>query len=219
MEAQERYHKERMRSILESSFNDLLSSAISLDDFQLDTAENKEIDEANFQLVKDYYNSCNDIDINDGDDRLKAFFEEYQKLNLQVYYQARSEMPFTINRQIMDIISYPNSNDDIIIEVGGLYSIELSYDEEDRNKMSLFIYPPLDFENRDTAPLTDYTNKQLIELFASLFSPESFTERDIKRVNHMEALNIQTLSEKDIRSIVESAISVQNRLLSLSKDK
>lgn len=203
--------------ILDGSYTDLLSATASKSSFLLDDEENIKIDKKNFKLVKNYYKSCLDIEIN-SDNVLTDFFKDISTINLEITSLEQQNLSFRITQKTMDIISYPKS-DGVVIEVGGLFTIEISPDEYNKKKMSILLYPPSEFVDADIAPLKDQGSEKLFELTSSLFGVSNKTERDRNRLTWLTDADLDILSDDKIYSVIDDAVTVQNRLFKLYKKR
>lgn len=209
-------HKEKLRTILDGTYADLLSSTISRESFRVDDEQNIKIDRHNFNIVKEYYTSCLDIDIN-SDEVLSKFFQDISELKSEVDYLEQQNRTFQITTKAVDILSYPKSFDGTAIEVGGLFSIEMMPDDNHKSRMSLVLFPPGEFNDVGEAPLQDQGSEKLFELTSSLFSMANRTERDRERLVSLVDSGLNVLSDDQIYTVVDDAITVQNRLYELSK--
>ncbi|CAO3646514.1 unnamed protein product [Mucor hiemalis] len=216
LEVESKRHKEKLRTILDGTYADLLSSTISRESFRVDGEQNIKIDRHNFKIVKDYYTSCLDIDINSGE-VLSKFFQDISELKSEVDYLEQQNRTFQITTKAVDILSYPKSFDGIAIEVGGLFSIEMMPDDNQKSRMSLVLFPPGEFNDVGEAPLQDQGSEILFELTSSLFSMANRTERDRERLVSLVDSGLNVLSDDQIHTVVDDAITVQNRLYELSK--
>lgn len=216
LEVESKRHKEKLRTILDGTYADLLSSTISRESFQVNNEQNIKIDRHNFRLVKDYYSSCLDIDIN-SDEVLQKFFHDISELKSEVDYLEQQNRTFQITSKAVDILSYPRSSDGLAIEVGGLFSIEMMPDDTRKSRMSLVLFPPGEFNDATEAPLQDQGSDKMFELTSSLFSMANRTERDRERLVSLVDTGLKVLSDDQIHTVVDDAISVQNRLFELSK--
>ncbi|GAA5805723.1 hypothetical protein HPULCUR_011247 [Helicostylum pulchrum] len=215
LEVESKKHKERFRMILDGSYADLLSATASKSSFLVDDEENIKVDKKNFKLVKNYYKSCLDIEIN-SDNVLTDFFKDISTINLEITSLEQQNLSFRITPKTMDIISYPKP-DGVVIEVGGLFTIEISPDEYDKKKMSVLLYPPSEFIDAETAPLKDQGSEKLFELTSSLFGASNKTERDRNRLTWLTDVGLDILSDDKIYSVIDDAVTVQNRLFKLYK--
>ncbi len=216
LEVESKRHKEKLRTILDGTYADLLSSTISRSSFQVDDEQNIKVDRQNFNLVKGYYTSCLDIEIN-SEAVLSNFFKEVSDIKLQIDLLEQQNKTFQIVSKTLDIISYPKSADGVVIEVGGLFSIEMMPDDNNKSRMSMVLYPPSEFNDVDMAPLKDQGSEKLFELTSSVFSAANRTERDRERLVSLVDSGLKILSDDQIYSVVDDAITVQNRLFKLSR--
>ncbi|KAI9476504.1 MAG: hypothetical protein EXX96DRAFT_652130 [Benjaminiella poitrasii] len=211
-------NRDRLRTILEGSYNDLLSSTLSQTSFQVTTKENISIDEANFKVLKDYYVSCTDLDA-DGTLKLATFYEDLDNLQSEIVASESKNSSFTINDKIFDIISYPKSTESLVVEVGGLFTVEIFPDYGNGRVTGISVFPPTELiDDIDIAPLKDQGQELLFNLVASLFSSNNLTNRDRDRISLLEDTDLlSTLSDSDIYAIIDDVISVQSKLLQISK--
>lgn len=216
LEVESKRHKEKLRTILDGSYADLVAATISRSSFQLDDEASIKVDEKNFQIMKDYYDSCVDIDIN-SDQVLEEFFEDIYNIKLETERLERDNNTFQITSKIMEIVSYPNLADGMVIDVGGLFSIEILPDDEDKSRMAFMVYPPSEFADASIASLEDQGSEKLFELTSSVFSTANKTERDRDRLTYLTDSGLDALSDDKMYSMVDDAISVQKKLLKLSK--
>ncbi|KAI7901147.1 uncharacterized protein BX663DRAFT_515097 [Cokeromyces recurvatus] len=217
LEVESMKHRERLRTIFDGTYETLLRSTLSLSSFQVTTKKNIDIDKANFKVLKNYYTSC--IEINDADNvlNLATFYKDLNKLQLEITELENRNISFQINDKLFDIISYPKSEESMIIEVGGLFSIEIYHNDNNRKEMGIAIFPPSELDNINIAPLEDLSSELLYNLVSSLFSANNFTDRDRTRNSLLEDIGLKTLSNFDIYSIVDNAVSAQIELLKFSK--
>jgi hypothetical protein len=201
---------------MDGTYADLLGSTISPSSFQLDNHTNIKKDAENFQIMKDYYDSCVDIEIN-SDEVLAQFFEDIYNIKLEAELLEQQNKTFQITSEIMEIISYPNLADGIVIDAGGLFSIEILPDDEDKTKMAFMIYPPSEFAHVSIAPFKEQGSEKLYELVSSVFSTANGTERDRDRLTSLLDIGLHALSDDRMYFMVDDAISVQNKLFQLSK--
>jgi hypothetical protein len=129
----------------------------------------------------------------------------------------RNNITFQITSNLMELINYPKSPDSISIEAGGLFTIEMFTDDLDKSKMTLSLNPPSEFSDTDKTLLQEQGVEQLFEIVSSLFSSKNVTERDRNRIYDLEESGLKVLSDSEIYSIIDDAISVQRRLIHLSK--
>ena len=209
-------HKEKLRTILDGSYADLLGSTISRSSFGVENEQNVKIDRQNFNIMKEYYNSCLDIDIN-SDETLHKFYRDISHIKLQLEQLEAYNLTFQITSKTAHILSYPKSADGVVIEMGGLFSIEMMPDDLNKSRMSIVLYPPSEFNDVDMAPFTDQGADKLFELTSSVFSTANRTTRDRERLVSLKRAGLQALSDDKIYTIVDDAMSVQNRLFKLSK--
>jgi hypothetical protein len=127
----------------------------------------------------------------------------------------RNNATFQITSKIMEIINYPKSSDGISVEAGGLFTIEIFSDDLDKSKMTLAVSPPSEFSDTDKTLLKEHGAERLFEIATSLFSSKNVTERDRNRIYDLEESGLKVLSDSEIYSIIDDAISVQNKLIQL----
>lgn len=175
------------------------------------------MDRHNFNIVKGYYTSCLDIEIN-SDEVLSKFFKHISNIKLQIELLEQQNKTFQITSKTVDIISYPKSADGIVIEVGGLFSIEMMPDDNNKSRMSMVLSPPSEFNDVDMAPLKDQGSEKLFELTSSVFSAANRTERDRERLVSLVDSGLKILTDDQIYNVVDDAISVQDRIYKLSKN-
>lgn len=202
--------------ILDGTYADLLSSTLSRSSFQVDNPDNIKIDKKNFQIIKDYYTSCLDIEIN-SDNVLSSFFQDISKLKLEATLLEQQNLTFQITPNTMEILGYPKSSDSIVIEVGGLLAIEISPDAVDKKRMSVTLYPPSEFDDMYIAPLKDEGSTRLFDLVSSVFGAKNMTARDRDRLVSLIDSGLEVLSDDEIYTLVDDAITVQHRLFQLAK--
>jgi hypothetical protein len=167
-------------------------------------------------VIKNYYSSCVDIESSD-DNVLSSFFKDLYDLQNEAMILENNNETFQITSKIMDIINYPKSSDGISIEAGGLFTFEIFPHDLDKSKMTLAVSPPSEFSDSDTTSLKEQGAERLFEITSSLFSPKNITERDRNRIYDLEESGLKVLSDSSIYSIIDDAISVQNKLIRLSK--
>ncbi|KAI8369908.1 hypothetical protein EDC96DRAFT_588764 [Choanephora cucurbitarum] len=214
LEVESVMHKDQFRTILEGEYHDLLHATTSHSSFQVTTKKDREKDEETFQVIKNYYTSCVDIE-STGYDAFKPFFSELKQLTTITTTEAQKQLRLTPS--IIDVVSYPRSGDGIAIEVGGLFSIEFVPDDNDKSKMALGIMPPYSFQELDVAPLTDIEFETLYRTIHSVLGYSNATERDRERLNVLYHAGLQPLASSDIYSMMDNALSVQKRLFRLTK--
>lgn len=201
--------------ILDGTYTDLLSNTISRQSFQVDNPDGIKIDKKNFRIVQDYYTSCIDIEIN-SDNVLFNFFQDISQLKLEQALLERRNLTFHITPNAMSMLSYPKSSDSIVIEVGGLFSMEISPDAFDKKIMSVTLYPPSEFNDLQVAPLKDEGSSKLFELVSSVFGTKNSTERDRNRLIYLTDSDLEALSDDKLYTLVDDAIAVQERLFELA---
>lgn len=214
MEVESTNHRDKFRTILDGTYYDLLTATKSRSSFQVDTSDGINIDKLNFQVVKNYYTSCVEVD-SSGNEALSSF---YTDLNELIYETTQTDpTQFLLTSRAMEIISYPQSTDAIVIEVGGLFTMEILPKETDRTKMTIIVYPPSELNNADVSPLLNEGSDKLFSLTYSLLGFQNVTDRDRERISALEATGLGMMTDPEIYSTVDDAISVQSRLLQLSK--
>lgn len=214
MEVESTNHREKFRTILDGTYSDLLTATKSRSSFQVDTKDGIITDKLNFQVVKNYYTSCVEVESN-GNEALSSF---YTDLNELIYETTQTDpTQFLLTSRAMEIISYPKPTDAIIIEVGGLFTMEILPKENDRTKMAIIVYPPSELNNVDMPPLLSEGSDKLFSLASSLLGFQNVTDRDRQRVSALEDTGLGMMTDPEIYSTIDDAISVQSRLLQLSK--
>ncbi|KAI8373907.1 hypothetical protein BD560DRAFT_393943 [Blakeslea trispora] len=214
LEVESVMHKDQFRTILDGDYYDLLHATISQPSFQVTTKKEREKDKKTFQVLKNYYTSCVDVDSTEYD-VFKPFMLELKQLTTSTRTEAQKRLKITPS--IIDVASYPRQGDGIAIEVGGLFSIEFVPDDADKSKMALAIMPPFAFQEPDIAPLADVELDTLYRTVHSVLSYSNATVRDRERLNTLYRIGLEPLTSSDIYSMIDSALSVQKRLFHLAK--
>lgn len=214
IESDSTYHKDKFRTILDGSYFDLLTATKSRSSFQVDTKDGINTDKRSFQVVKNYYTSCTEIE-SSGNEALSSFFNDMDELIYETTQTNQTQ--FQLTARATDIVSYPKSTDAIVIEVGGLFTMEILPKENDRTTMTIIVYPPTEFNDADNAPLQDEDAERLFSLASSLFGFQNATDRDRERVSLLEDTGLKMMTDPEIHVMIGDAISVQSRLHQLSK--
>lgn len=204
--------------ILDGTYTDLLSATLSRSSFQVEHADSIKIDKKNFGIIQDYYTSCLDIEIN-SDNVFSSFFQDIRILKSEEELFEQKNLTFHITPSIMTILTYPKSSDSIIIEVGGLFSMEISPDAFDKKIMSIALYPPSEFNDLYVAPFQDEGSTKLFGLVSSVFGKKNATARDRNRLSYLVESGLEALSDDKLYIVVDDAITVQQRLFQLSNSK
>ncbi|RCI04941.1 hypothetical protein CU098_012866, partial [Rhizopus stolonifer] len=215
LEVESTNHKDKFRTILDGTYNDLLHSTMSHSSYQVTTKKEKEIDRKNFQVMKDYYSSCVDVDMNDGS-VFQHFFRDLNRLKKRTM-SIDPKTQLQISARTIDTISYSKTTDGLVIDAGGLFTMEIVPDDKNKSQMALAVSPPSEFNNVESAPLDDLDPETLYQIVSSALGYKNSTERDRDRLSHLKRSGLQTISDSDIYSLVDSAISVQKRLYHLTK--
>lgn len=218
MEVESKRLKDKLRMILDGTYKDLLSATLSRSSFQVEHADDIKIDKKNFGIIQDYYNSCLDIEIN-SDNVLSSFFQDLSQLKYEEEFSQQQNLTFRITPNIMTILTYPKSSDSIIIEVGGLFSMEISPDATDKKIMSIALYPPSEFNDLYVAPFQDEGSTKLFGLVSSVFGMKNSTARDRDRLSYLMESGLEALSDDKLYTLVEDAITVQQRLFQLTNSE
>ncbi|CAO0802735.1 unnamed protein product [Mucor circinelloides] len=214
IESDSTYHKDKFRTILDGSYFDMLTATKSRSSFQVDTKDGINIDKKNFRVVKNYYTSCIEVE-SSGNEALSSFFNDVDELMYETTQTNKTQ--FQLTARAMEIVSYPKSTDAIVIEVGGLFTMEILPKENDRTKMTIIVYPPSEFSDTENAPLQDEDSNKLFSLTSSLLGFQNATDRDRERVSLLEDTGLKMMTDPEIYAIIGDAISVQSRLHELSK--
>lgn len=180
----------------------------------MDTKDGINTDKRSFQVVKNYYTSCTEIE-SSGNEALSSFFNDMDELIYETTQTNQTQ--FQLTARATDIVSYPKSTDAIVIEVGGLFTMEILPKENDRTTMTIIVYPPTEFNDADNAPLQDEDAERLFSLASSLFGFQNATDRDRERVSLLEDTGLKMMTDPEIHVMIGDAISVQSRLHQLSK--
>ncbi|KAI7879828.1 uncharacterized protein EV154DRAFT_450821 [Mucor mucedo] len=218
LEVESKRLKDKLRMILDGTYKDLLSATLSRSSFQVEHADDIKIDKKNFGIIQDYYNSCLDIEIN-SDNVLSSFFQDLSQLKYEEEFSQQQNLTFHITPNIMTILTYPKSSDSIIIEVGGLFSMEISPDAIDKKIMSIALYPPSEFNDLYVAPFQDEGSTKLFGLVSSVFGMKNSTARDRDRLSYLMESGLEALSDDKLYTLVEDAITVQQRLFQLTNSE
>ncbi|CEP09245.1 hypothetical protein [Parasitella parasitica] len=215
VEVESKYHRDKLRTILDGSYSDLLKSTKSKSSFQVNAKNGVKIDKANFQVIKNYYTSCVQVESN-GTEALSSFFTDLKEL-IQETTQYNSTA-FHLTPKAMEIISYPNKLvDGIVIDVGGLFTMEMLPEQNNRTKMSIAVYPASEFDNPDAALLLNEGPNKLVDLALPLFGYQNMTDRDLERISLLRDSGLQMMTETEIRSMVEDAVALQTKLYKLNQ--
>ncbi|CAO3685888.1 unnamed protein product [Rhizopus microsporus] len=209
-------YKEQLRTIFEGSYQDLLSSTLSPSSFQVDSQENRNIDKMNYKLIKNYYSSCVDVDTY-GEEGIPFFLKDLARLQRELEYQKEWKDSFSISTNIFNLISYPHpTTDGLVIDIGGLFSLEIFSDNKDSTKKSLILTPPKAFTETGNIPLKEFEYQNLIDLTSSVLGLQNHTERDRRRLRLMEDNGIKTFTSERIYNAVDSAITLQTKLFKIT---
>jgi hypothetical protein len=201
-----------MRVLLEGTYREVLRSTRSLSSFQIVTEESRRVDRNNFRILKKYYESCIETGLFD-QVSLSYFFQEIYKLRAdEIYKQEENDSIFQITAQQLDIIAYPRS-EGLIMDVGGLFTLEMYPDDNDRTNMALTISAP----SQDEPLMLRAGRDTLFDLMFSLFGTDNSTKRNLNRRFELEEAGLEPLTESEIYSMVDNAMSVQTSLIELAK--
>ncbi|CAO3696833.1 unnamed protein product [Rhizopus stolonifer] len=188
-------HKERLRTIFDGTYEDLLSFTRSLKSYQVDTKENKRVDKKNFKIIKDYFSSCVETQ-----SELDVFLGDLKSLQ-----RLDSHRDFELTEDVFRIVSEPEySTDSLVINVGGLFTLEMNT----MNKV-LMLSPPRNFKD------VEYQTK--IDLVMSVLGTRNFTNRDQRRIAIMKTIDLVPLSNSEIYTMVDNTVSLQERLIELAE--
>jgi hypothetical protein len=202
-----------MRVLLEGTYREVLRSTRSLSSFQIVTEESRRVDRNNFRILKNYYESCIETGLFD-QVSLSYFFQEIYKLRAdEIYKQEENDSIFQITAQQLDIIAYPKS-EGLIMDVGGLFTLEMYPDDNDRTNMALTISAPA---QEDEPMMLQAGRDTLFDLMFSLFGTDNSTKRDLSRSFELEEAGLAPLTESEIYSMVDNAMFVQTSLIELAK--
>lgn len=208
LDAEAYRNKERLRAIFDGSYEDLLSATISPKSYQVDDKNNRKIDKKNFNLLKDYYTACVDVQTYESD-ILLPFLMDLKVLQDETKNQIKRKDTFQITPILMDILSSPQySLDGMVVDVGGLFSLEIYSNNIDTSKKFFLLTPPKDNK--------EYEYKTMMDLVSSVLGSKNYTERDQNRIKLMEEIGMETLSNPELYAMVDSTVSLQERLVELA---
>lgn len=208
LDAEAYKNKEKLRAIFDGSYEDLLSATISPKSYQVDDKNNRKIDKKNFNLLKDYYTACVDVQTYESD-ILLPFLMDLKVLQDETKNQIKRKDTFQITPILMDILSSPQySLDGMVVDVGGLFSLEIYSNNIDTSKKFFLLTPPKDNK--------EYEYKTMMDLVSSVLGSKNYTERDQNRIKLMEEIGMETLSNPELYAMVDSTVSLQERLVELA---
>lgn len=208
LDAEAYRNKERLRAIFDGSYEDLLSATISLKSYQVDDKNNRKIDKKNFSLLKNYYTACVDVQTYESD-ILLPFLMDLKVLQDETKNQIKRKDIFQITPILMDILSSPQySSDGMVVDVGGLFSLEIYSNNIDTSRKFFLLTPPKDNK--------EYEYKTMMDLASSVLGSKNSTERDQNRIKLMEEIGMETLSNPELYAMVDSTVSLQERLIELA---
>jgi hypothetical protein len=208
LDAEAYKNKEKLRAIFDGSYEDLLSATISPKSYQVDDKNNRKIDKKNFNLLKDYYTACIDVQTYESD-ILLPFLMDLKVLQDETKNQIKRKDTFQITPILMDILSSPQySLDGMVVDVGGLFSLEIYSNNIDTSRKFFLLTPPKDNK--------EYEYKTMMDLASSVLGSKNYTERDQNRIKLMEEIGMETLSNPELYAMVDSTVSLQERLVELA---
>lgn len=208
LDAEAYRNKERLRAIFDGSYEDLLSATISPKSYQVDDKNNRKIDKKNFRLLKNYYTACVDVQTYESD-MLLPFLMDLKVLQDETKNQIKRKDTFQITPILMDILSSPQySSDGMVVDVGGLFSLEIYSNNIDPSRKFFLLTPPKDNK--------EYEYKTMMDLASSVLGSKNSTERDQNRIKLMEEIGMETLSNPELYAMVDSTVSLQERLVELA---
>lgn len=127
--------------------------------------------------------------------------------DLKSLQRLDSHRKFELTEDIFRIISEPEySTDSLVINVGGLFTLEMNT----INKV-LVLSPPRNFND------VEYQTK--IDLVMSVLGTRNFTNRDQRRIATMKTVDLVPLSNSEIYTMVDSTVSLQERLIELAESE